>query len=119
MNRLLKVFLCLGSDCYEKGLLFALAQLHYLMENNHPVWQLFDTAHTLFNEESGEMSFSLLQRFMSKDTLKADFEHLNAKYKLVPLFYDCAKDFAKDLLKGGLAETMTMTDDGERDQARR
>lgn len=108
MGRMLKVMLCLGSAIYENCLIFAMAQLYYLMEKNHPIWHLFDYKYTIFNEEAGEMSFSLLQRFMSKDTMRSDFEHLNTKYKLVPMFYECAKDFKGDLLNGGLAETLSV-----------
>ena len=50
-----------------------------------------------FNEEPGELSFSLLQRFTRKDTLRADFEHLDEKYKLISMYYQCTKDFSSEL----------------------
>lgn len=103
MSRLLKVFLCLGSQHYEPALLFSMAQLHRLQSISHPVWKMFERSPWVFNEEAGELSFSLLQRFTSKDTMRADFKHLDSKYKLISLFYDCARDFGEDLLEGGLA----------------
>jgi hypothetical protein len=103
MARLLKVFLCLRSAVYEPALLLNMAILEYLKDKEHPVWTMFNNNLGAFNEEAGELSFSLLQRFTRKDTLKADFKHLDEKYKLISLFYECSKDFKAELSSDGFS----------------
>lgn len=97
MSRLLKVFLCFRSAAYEPALLFNMIILHYLRDKQHPVWKMFNNNLAAFNEEPGELSFSLLQRFTRKDTLRADFEHLDEKYKLISLYYQLTKDFSSEV----------------------
>jgi hypothetical protein len=58
---------------------------------------MFNNNLAAFNEEPGELSFSLLQRFTRKDTLRAEFEHLDEKYKLISLYYQLTKDFSSEL----------------------
>ena len=103
MARLLKVFLCFTSTQYENSLLLNMANLYFLRENGHPVWDMFANDLIAFSEEPGELSFSLLQRFQRKDTLRFDIEHLNEKFKLISQYYSVTKDFANELLNDGFA----------------
>jgi hypothetical protein len=95
--RLLKVFFCLGSNLYEGVLLCQLLVLSHLRRHNHPVWQMFHHNLSAFNEECGELSFSVLSRSTQGDSLRSDAVHMNDTYKLIHQYRAVANDFESAL----------------------
>ena len=59
--------------------------LMYQKEKNLPTWQMFMGSPSVFNEEAGEMSFSVLARCCLGDTTRMMFEHMSNMYKLTGL----------------------------------
>lgn len=99
ITRLLKLFFCLGSPIYEEACLAQLLILSHLRRYNHPVWQMFQHNLSAFNEECGELSFSVLSRSTQGDSLRSDIEHMNDTYRLIHLYRSVADDFESSLYR--------------------
>ena len=73
--RLLKVFpLVGGAKCseYVRALTASLLQWSEYERVNHPCWQLFANNASAFNEESGEISLSVLAREIARGGVRSD-----------------------------------------------
>ena len=102
--RLLKVFLCLGQPMYEGALILQLCLLCYYRSTNHPIWQMMKHNLSMFNEEAGELCFSVLARCTVKDTMKYSFSHLSDKFALIRPMSDMHVEFGLEssaTVKGG------------------
>ena len=73
-----------GKSCeYIQGIMFQLHLLDYHKTINSPTWQMFKNQASVFNEESGEVSFSILARTVLGHSNKADIDHMNDRYKQI------------------------------------
>lgn len=98
--RLLKVFLCIqpGQE-YVRSIVNQLLTIKYweINKNILPFWEILKDDPAAFNEESVELSFSLLGRSLAGDSKKTDREHVQKKYLGVKSYMAAKKDFVKDL----------------------
>ena len=70
--------------------------LDYQKRINTPAWQMFVNNFSLFNEESGEMSFSALARAVVGHTNKSDFDHISSLYVLLHQYVRIDDEVQKD-----------------------
>ena len=71
------------SDVYMNSLLSELLVQSNNLEEGLPTFDLFDNAFSLFNEEVGEMSFSVLARLMYSKSHEVNLEIVNKLFILV------------------------------------
>lgn len=102
--RVLRVFYMLGqrnkkygTPSYRKVILMQLQLMRYFEMQGLPTHDMYVKNPGLFNEESGEISFSILSRCVMGDTMKHDHKHLNEQYCLMPVYLVCREDIARDL----------------------
>jgi len=97
---LLKVFLlidCEGSREYQKALVCSITQWVLFKEQGHPCWQMFKNNASCFNEESGEISLSILARSISAGGAKVDLEQVRTIFCLLKSKVQLASDMNIDL----------------------
>jgi hypothetical protein len=82
--KLTRVIVCLDGNQrgYQKSMMMQLLLLMYQKSRNLPTWKMFLGSVSVYNEEAGETSFSILSRVVLGDCLKSDFEHMDKQYKL-------------------------------------
>ena len=116
--KLLKLFMLLrGRDTteYEKALL---ASLLVWARNKHGksfLWKMFKQNACAFNEEAGEVAFSVLARQVSKGGLRGDLESCDKAFKLSKVNIQVADDFNVDLCGDHMGDSkrFTVEADGE------
>jgi hypothetical protein len=64
---------------------------------NHPCWQLFQHNASAFNEESGEISLSILARDISRGGVRSDCKKVSQTFKLVKAKAEVAEDIGIDI----------------------
>ena len=97
---LLKVFLLVGGPkCseYVRALSASIAQWSEFERTNHPCWQLFQHNANAFNEESGEISLSVLARELARTGVRSDIEKVAKSFKLVKAKAEVAADVGVDI----------------------
>ena len=100
---LLKVFLLIGgSKCseYVRALTASLAQWSEYERCNHPCWQMFTNNASVFNEESGEISLSVLAREIARGGVRSDCKKVSQTFKLVKAKAEVAADIGVDISGG-------------------
>ena len=83
---IIRLLMCLQkntSDVYMNSLLSELLVKSNNLEEGLPTFDLFDNAFSLFNEEVGEMSFSVLARLMYSKSHEVNLEIVNKLFILV------------------------------------
>ena len=101
--RLLKVFLLVGgAKCgeYVRALTASLLQWSEYERVNHPCWQLFANNASAFNEESGEISLSVLAREIARGGVRSDCKKVSQTFKLVKAKSEVAADIGVDISGG-------------------
>ena len=83
-------------NAYQGAMVMHLLILLYQRKHNLPTWQMYTMSASVFNEEVGEMSLSVLGRVTLGDTLKSDFEYMNKMYALQHQYRAVADDVRKD-----------------------
>jgi len=98
--RMLKVFLCIqpGQE-YVRSIVNNLLTLTYWKSKSPelPFWEAFKTNPASFNEESVELSFSLLGRSMANDSNRINIKHVQKKYRCIRRYTEAKADIATDL----------------------
>jgi hypothetical protein len=97
---LLKLFMLIGgAKCseYINALSASLLLWGQYEQCNHPCWQLFQHNANAFNEESGEISLSVLARDISRGGVRSDCKKVAQTFKLVKAKAEVAEDFGIDL----------------------
>ena len=82
---------------YPKALLANLLYLKWLKQVNHPVWHMLEADPSLFNEETGEISFSILSRSTRSNSNRVDLKTANKNYQLSKPIMDIIKDLNADV----------------------
>ena len=97
LKKLFVVFLILSpTGTYAKCLLLYLILLDKWAKDKLPTMAMLTTGFSNFNEEDGELSFSVLSRTVINDTCKASFSHLNSAYQGQNLLKSAASDLISD-----------------------
>jgi hypothetical protein len=98
--RLLKVFMLLdgpSSREYQQALLTSILLWQEWQQVNHPCWQMFLNNASCFNEEVGEISFSVLARGISAGGVRMDVRQVNERFKLLKGKIELADDLKTEL----------------------
>ena len=82
--KLARMVICLDGNIrgYQKSMMMQLLLLMYQKQHESPQWKMLVGSVSVFNEEAGEASFSVLSRVCLGDTLKSNFEHMDKMYQL-------------------------------------
>jgi hypothetical protein len=101
--RLLKVFYLMkgfnvksGTQQYRRAIMLQMMIFLYIKKYGLPQWEMFLENLAVYNEESGEISFSILSRCVLGDTMKFDFDHLNKMYRMMNVYLQCRDAVAED-----------------------
>jgi hypothetical protein len=86
-----------GSPMYRKSIQKQLLLLMHLKAKNLPMYHIFKNNLSCFNEESGEVSFSILSRCAINDTRKHDLNHLRTMYRTLNIYWQCKDQIAQDM----------------------
>ena len=100
---LLKVFLLVGgAQCseYVRALTASLLLWSHYERCNHPCWQMFSHNVSCFNEESGEISLSVLARDISRGGVRSDCKKVSQTFRLVKAKAEVAADIGVDIAGG-------------------
>jgi hypothetical protein len=110
--KLLKLFMLLrGKDTYEyeKAILASLLVWARNKRGKSFLWKMFKQNACAFNEEAGEVAFSVLARQVSKGGLRADLEACDKAFKLSKVNIQVADDFNVDLCGDHMGDTKRFT----------
>ena len=97
---LLKVFLLIGGKCcteYIRALTASILLWSFYERSQHPCWQLFQHNASAFNEESGEISLSVLARDIARSGVRSDCPKVSSTFQLVKAKSELAQDIDVDL----------------------
>jgi hypothetical protein len=83
-------------NSYQGAMVMHLLILLYQRKHNLPMWQMYTMSASVFNEEVGEISLSVLGRVTLGDTLKSDFEYMTKMYSLQHQYRAVSDDVRKD-----------------------
>ena len=81
---------------YPKMQLSYMLLLSYWKSVGHCTYEMFKHCTGIFNEELGEITFSILSRVSIGDHTKDNFEHMNKMYNLIPVFRDLKSEVLRD-----------------------
>ena len=98
--RLLAVFLLLdGSQSreYQRALLTSICLWEWMKSQQHPMWGVFKNNASVFNEESGEVAFSVLARDIASSGVRSDCEAVSRKFRMIKPKMVVAKGLKLDL----------------------
>ena len=110
--RLLKLLIMLArqrSSDYVQSVIMQLLQLFYKMTKRLPSWNMLKDNMAVFNEEAGEISFSMLARCVLGDTQKRKIDHMSKLYTLLHTFIRVDEDMAADSSTKGKNKTWRRT----------
>ena len=111
-TKLLKLFMLLRSNDtyeYEKAMLASLLVWARNKRGKSFLWKMFKQNACAFNEEAGEVAFSVLARQVSKGGLRADLEACDKAFKLSKVNIQVADDFNVDLCGDHMGEAKRFT----------
>jgi hypothetical protein len=97
---LLKLFMLIGTpNCsdYIRALSASIMLWSHYEQCQHPCWQLFQHNASAFNEESGEVSLSILARDISRGGVRSDCKKVSQTFKLVKAKAEVAEDIGIDI----------------------
>jgi hypothetical protein len=99
LMRTIKLLILLArgrGNTYVRACILQCLILLYQRKHNTVAWRMFMANMSVFNEEAGEMSFSMLGRAMVGDTIVRKFEHLDKLYKLIHMYRTVESDLYMD-----------------------
>ena len=88
------------TEKYSPYLSATLANFFFLMDwkrIKHPAFKVFLNFPSLFNEEIGEISLSVISRLVVSDTHKDTLSNQNLKYSLLRLYHQITREFVDEL----------------------
>ena len=100
MRRVLWLFIKIGGrQCseYIRGMLTHINVMAHLERVAHPVWTMWKTNVSAFNEEAGELAFSVLARMTNANASRSDLKLANAKFRLIRTQLTTGDDLHCDL----------------------
>ena len=81
---------------YPRIQLAYMLTLEHWRSTGHVAFDVMDGNMYLLNEEYGEIYFSLLSRCVLGDYCKSNFEHMDAQYRLLPIYQQVKADIIND-----------------------
>ena len=105
---LIKLFVMLkrnSSDSYIQSILAQMMVLYHQKKYNMPAFKLFTNNFSLFNEESGEMSFAVLGRMVHGNATKKDIDHMSQAWVRIHDIKEMDDAFQQDNGRQFKAET--------------
>ena len=99
-KKLLHVFLMIDGQSsreYQRNLILSLAIWEHLRSTNHPVWSMFSSNACAFNEEAGEICFSVLARGVAKNGTRSDIQKISKWFRLINTKVAIAHDVGEDI----------------------
>jgi hypothetical protein len=81
---------------YPKMILANMLIIEHWRQTGYVGHKIMERNMHMFNEELGEISFSVLSRCVLGDNNKSDFEHMQKMYKLLPVYRELKDDMLKD-----------------------
>ena len=81
---------------YPKVMLLYMLVLRYWRSTNFCAAQMMRNNMSLFNEELGELTFSILARSVLADHTRDDFEHMDRLFRLLRVYRDVKSDVVAD-----------------------
>lgn len=81
---------------YPKIMLAFLLVLQYWRETNYCAYEMMKSNMSMFNEELGELTFSILARSVLSDHTKDDFAHMDRLFRLLRVYRDVKSDVVAD-----------------------
>ena len=99
-HQLLQVFLILDgpqSREYQRALTVSLHLWEWMKASDHPAWHIFKHNASAWNEESGEICFSVLAREVASNGVRADCAAVSRKFNLIKPKMQVARDLKLDL----------------------
>ena len=85
------------SHPYPKMILANLCILAHWKSSDFVGFRMLSSNISLFNEEMGEMTFSILARCVLGDTARTHIDHMNDLYKLLPIYREMKDDILGDV----------------------
>ena len=86
---------------YPKMQLSYLLLLEYWRVNKCVPWTMMKGNMNVFNEEYGEISFSILARCVLGDHIKSKFDHTRRLYRMLPAYRSVKQDILEDQKSSG------------------
>ena len=81
---------------YPKVILSFMLILQHWKQTNYCGYEMMKKCMAIFNEELGELTFSILARSTLGDHCKNNFEHMDRLFKLLPVYRDMKRDVVQD-----------------------
>ena len=106
---LLKVFILLESPRtreYTRALAVSLLQWLSMKQSGHPCWTMFNNNACAFNEERGEISFSVLARDIARGGVRSDIKMVNKRYQLLKHRMRVARDLGAEVVGDDFKHTV-------------
>jgi hypothetical protein len=122
MIRLLKVFLCLNGRSaqeYISALIMSIVGWIRHKDADSVIWKMFCDNASMFNEESGEVCFSVLARQVAKGGVRTSCTKVSDAFTMTKVMIDLARDLKHELGgdKVGDAHRYNIKIDGDEVQA--
>jgi hypothetical protein len=84
------------SNPYIRSIIMQLLIILHQQKHDLPAWQIVRHSLSLFNEEAGEMSFSVLSRCVLGDTIKHKLEYMNNMYSSIHFMQEVDVEMRED-----------------------
>jgi len=97
LPKMYKIMVMLKSPSYAKAIYIQLQIIHYHKMQGSFIWDMMQQNMCAFNEEGGEISFSVLSRLVLGDATKAQFDHISRAYSLLHLYREINQDLNDDI----------------------
>ena len=98
--KLLSIFLLLDgpqSREYQKALTVSVHLWEWMKAKDHPGWTIFKHNASVFNEESGEICFSVLAREIAGSGVRSDCEAVSRKFGLIKSKIEVGKELEVEM----------------------
>ena len=99
-HRVMTIFLLLDGPQareYQKALSTSVHLWEWMRAKSHPAWSIFKNNASVFNEESGEICFSVLAREIAGSGIRSDCEAVSRRFALIKSKIQVSQDFNVDL----------------------
>jgi hypothetical protein len=104
LAKLIQVLMALHSSrdhAYIEAMVAQILIVSHQKKHNLPTWRMLKDCLSVFNEESGELVFSILARCSRGDSGTNDFEYMDKMYTLLHTYRDVDEDIRDDMHRQG------------------
>ena len=89
---------------YQRAIATSLHIWQHWRNVDHVAWRLFDANASMWNEESGEVCFSVLARDIASSGVRSDVSKVSEKFELIKMKMETAADLKVDLCGDDFAD---------------